>query len=145
MRASEEAQQDLQHRISHLEHRLQVTGEELAAARGAQGEARGVHERQVKADLVRVLAKVAAQVSQSVSASEDAGLMRSIGHATAREGLDPVGSVGQRSTFDPRIHDPMGQTISSDTDVTVVRPGYTWRQGTETVVLLKAQVVTNGE
>lgn len=145
VRASEEAQQDLQHRISHLEHRLQVTGEELAAARGAQGEARGVHERQVKADLVRVLAKVAAQVSQSVSASEDAGLMRSIGHATAREGLDPVGSVGQRSTFDPRIHDPMGQTISSDTDVTVVRPGYTWRQGTETVVLLKAQVVTNGE
>ncbi|WP_299926132.1 hypothetical protein [uncultured Nocardioides sp.] len=145
VRASEDRQRELQQRISHLEHRLQATGEELAAARGAQTDARGVHERQVRADLVRVLAKIAAQVSQSASASQDAGLMRSIGHATAREGLDPIGTTGERSTFDPRTHDPMGQTISSDTDVTVVRPGYTWREGTETVVLLKAQVVTNGE
>jgi hypothetical protein len=138
-------QRDLEKQVAHLEHRLQVTGEDLAAARGAQGDARGVHERQVKADLVRVLAKVAAQVSQSVEASQDAGLMRTIGHATAREGLEPIGSVGHRSTFDPRLHDSLGHTISSDTQVTVVRPGYTWQDGTEVLVLLKAQVVTDGE
>lgn len=144
-RASEEKQQDLQQRISHLEHRLQVTGEELAAARAAQGDARGVHERQVRADLVRVLAKIAAQVSQSPDASKDAGLMRSVSHAATREGLDAIGSVGNRSTFDPSRHDPMGQMISPEAQVTVVRPGYTWRDGTEAVVLLKAQVVANGE
>jgi molecular chaperone GrpE (heat shock protein) len=143
--ASEGRQRDLHQKISHLEHRLQVTGEELAAARAAQGDVRGVHERQVRADLIRVLAKVAAQVLQSPDASKDEGLMRSVSHAATREGLDAIGSVGQRSTFDPRLHDPMGQMISPEAQVTVVRPGYTWRDGTEAVVLLKAQVVANGE
>lgn len=138
-------QHALQQRVAHLEQRLTTVGEELAAARAAQGETRGVHERQVRADLVRVLAKVAAQVSQSAAASEDAGLMRSVGHAVAREGLDPIGQIARRSTFDPALHDPMGQTISPESQVTVVRPGYTWRDGRDTVVLLKAQVVPAGE
>jgi molecular chaperone GrpE (heat shock protein) len=145
VRAGEEEQQDLQQRLSHLEHRLQVTGEELAAARAAQGDVRGVHERQVRADLIRVLAKIAAQVLQSPDASKDAGLMRSVSHAATREGLDAIGRVGQRSPFDPGLHDPMGQMISPEAQITVVRPGYTWRDGTEAVVLLKAQVVADGE
>lgn len=145
LRASQDEKRQLQEQNSHLEHRLQVTGEELAAARGAQTDVRGVHERQVRADLARVLAKLAAQVSQSPSASQDAGLMRSISHVMAREGLDPIGDVGQRAKLDPRIHDSLGLTISSDTQVTVVRPGYTWRDSMESVVLLKAQVVSDGE
>jgi hypothetical protein len=143
--ASEQKQHELQQRVSELEGRLKVIGEELAAARAAQGDVRGAHERQVKADLVRVLAKVAAQVMQSSAASADAGLVRSVSHAAAREGLDPIGTVGQRSTFDPSRHDSMGAPISPDSQVTVVRPGYTWWDGADALVLLKAQVVTSGE
>ncbi|MCF6376428.1 hypothetical protein L2K70_02320 [Nocardioides KLBMP 9356] len=143
--ASADKQLDLQRHVARLEQRLATVGEELAAARSAQGESRGAHDRQVRADLVRVLAKVAAQVAQSAAASEDEGLMRSVSHATRREGLDPIGEVDRQTTFDPKVHDSMGQSISAEAQVTVVRPGYTWRDGTDTLVLVKAQVVPTGE
>lgn len=131
----------LRERVRHLEAEVRTAGQHLAAARSAHVDTRQAHENQIKLELLRTIARMAAQVGQSVAAAEDAALQRSIAHAAAREGLEAIGQTGDHTVFDPAIHDPMGQQLAPGSPAIVGRQGYTWVDGANSIVLLKAQVV----
>ncbi|WP_051275963.1 hypothetical protein [Marmoricola sp. URHB0036] len=143
-KASRDAEETLRAQVAALESQLRVIGEQLAGARGQQSDLRGAHERQLKLELVRTVARLAAQVGQSPAASTDQSLMRSVEHAAAREGLAPIGRAGDIVGFDPARHDPLGQAIPEHSAVVVLRHGYTWSDGPEAMTILKAQVVPDG-
>ena len=117
----------------------------LATVRQAESSQRGARDRQPRVDLIRTLAVVIAQVQQSQSATTDAALMRQVQHLSRREGLDPVGQVGETLPFDPAAHEALTPGLSPGTPASVVRCGYTWTHDDEQVILLKAQVVSQGE
>lgn len=124
-----------------LRIRLRTTAEQLAESRAADSGNRDSHDRQVRIDAVRALAVLAAQVKQSTAARSDEALMRQVEHACRREGLEEIGSVDQLSAYDPERHDALSNNLSPGSPVTVVRCGYTWADGDQIVVLVKAHVV----
>jgi hypothetical protein len=143
-RSSRDYAQAQEQRAAALEERVERLSHQLAEMRGSQVELRGAHERQLKLDLIRTIARMAAQVSQSAQLGQDEALARSISHATSREGLKPIGRQGGMDAFDPSIHDPMGANLDTGAEVVVVRQGYTWVHDDEAVVILKAQVAQSG-
>jgi len=157
-----EAVADLKHRLARLEealtqarHReseardeadrlavqLRRSAEQVAAARNADLSDRTSRDRQVRVDLLRTLAVVAAQVLQSEGARADAALVRQVTHACRREGLDGFDEPGQEVIYDPELHEALTVNLSAGSRAAVVRGGYTWTDGDKRVVLVKAQVV----
>jgi len=124
-----------------LSEQVRRTAEQLAAVRNADVSDRGSRDRQVRLDLLRSLAVVVAQVKQSDSARGDAALTRQLDHACRREGLTELASAGQTVAYDPAQHDSLTPDLSSGSPAAVLRGGYTWADGAENVVLVKAQVV----
>lgn len=120
---------------------LRRASDQLAAMRNAEVSERGSRDRQVRLDLLRTLSVLAAQVKQSEQARSDAALLRQVDHACRREGLQPVDAPGDVVIFDPARHEPLTPGLSAENAAIVVRGGYTWADGDETAVLVKAQVV----
>jgi hypothetical protein len=127
-------------KIRGLEAELDRLHQELRAMRQETHVASEAHDRQVKLDVVTALANLALSVVHSPEARNDAALMQTVDYITGREGLDKLEAAGAEVTFRPDIHDSMGETISPETPVTVLRPGYTYMTAAETIVLIKAQV-----
>lgn len=128
-------------RARKFEADLLRTADQLAAARSSATADRTAHDRQIKLDLMRTVALLAAQTMQSEAARSDTALVRVVNHACLREGLAPLGEPGQQARYDPAVHDALGKALAPGTATTVVRGGYTWADGGRDVVLLKAQVV----
>jgi len=124
-----------------LRARLKTAADQLAAARLEDTSSRQAHDRQIRIDTVRALAVLAAQVGQSPTARSDDALMRQVEHACRREGLDEIGRVGESVKYDPQVHESLSQGLHPAGTATVVRGGYTWVEGDQTFVLVKAHVM----
>jgi hypothetical protein len=57
-----------------------------------------------------------------------------------RVGLDPIDGAGEPSEMDRYRHRPVGAPIGDGAPVVVVRPGYIWRSGQDSVLVAKAVV-----
>ena len=131
-----------QGKADRLSAEVRRVADQLAAARNAEVSERGSRDRQVRLDLLRSFAIVVAQVKQSEAARADDALIRQVDHACRREGLQPRSrDAGQHVVYDPEQHETLTPNLSTGSPATVLRGGYTWADGDERVVLVKAQVV----
>ena len=106
---------------------------------------RAVQERQVRIDAVRALATVVSEVEELAAAGAGAGVTAERVRALAQAfGLAPIGRAGELTAFEPTWHEPIGARPPDDSEVCVIRPGYSWPTGEEDVLLCKAQVAWLG-
>jgi len=98
-------------------------------------------ERQGRIDAVRLLAELASEVEELLAnETEPAVMIRQVRAWVRRSGLDPVGRAGEQTTFDRKVHKPIGGAIREGASVFVVRPGYVWKAADQDVLLGKAVV-----
>ena len=127
--------------VARSNEQLRRVSEQLAAARNADVSLRGNRDRQVRLDLLRAFAVLAAQVKQSEAARADTALVRQVDHACRREGLTELAAAGQQVVYDPAQHDSLTPNLSAGSAASVLRSGYTWADGGESIVLVKVQVI----
>lgn len=68
-------------------------------------------------------------------------LWEDLAEAAADHGLTPFGRPGEAVSYDPLLHELIGDDRG---DLRVLRAGYTWTHGDETVVLQRARVRSDG-
>ncbi len=125
-----------------LRSQVTKTDQRLAEARNAEAGDRRQHDRQLRVDLVRALAVLAAQVKQSDRGPRRrrARCARSTTPAAARS-CSPVASLATRSSTTRADHDALDPDLRAGSAATVVRGGFTWADDGKPVTLVKAQVV----
>jgi hypothetical protein len=119
----------------------------LRAGYAGGRELRAAHDRQVRIDAVRALVDVLGEVEELAAAGADAAIaVERVRAMAAGFGLTPIGRAGEDAPFVPAWHTPIGTRPPDESRVTVIRPGYSWRDGEEVVLISKAQVtVHSGE
>jgi molecular chaperone GrpE (heat shock protein) len=140
-------QMDLQERDREIqEMRSEYATLEAAKERAATGAGQDELERLFKrlagplANLTALSAM--ADAGQEVAAGDLISLIRSLEKELARCGLEPIGQVGQQTSFDLATHQRMsGGAVRAGTPVTVQLPGY--RMGTK--ILAKVLVSATQE
>jgi hypothetical protein len=104
-------------------------------------ELRAGQERQIRLDVVRVLVDVVSEVDELAAAGAEPAIAAERVRGLAQAfGLRAIGRAGERTTFAPARHAPIGTWPSDDSPVLVLRPGYSWHDGAEVVLVAKAQV-----
>lgn len=132
--------QQLTQELEELQAALDAANASLNDVRRANEHTRQAGNRQAKVDTLRSLATVALAVKQSHEATQDAALGQRVDFAVRREGLTPIGAVGEVVAFDPALHDALGEHLDPGSPVSVLRPGYTYAAGDHALALIKAQV-----
>lgn len=127
-------------RAHELDGQVQRATEQLTQMRQAAHANSDAHDRQVKLDVITALANLALTVMQSPAARSDQALMQTIDYMTGREGLEQLELWGAEVPYRPETHDSLGVAIEPGSPVLVLRPGYTYSVGGESVVLIKAHV-----
>lgn len=127
-------------RAHELDVEVQRATEQLTQMRQAAHASSDAHDRQVKLDVITALANLALTVMQAPAARSDQALMQTIDYMAGREGLEQLETWGTEVPYRPETHDSLGVTIEPGSPVLVLRPGYTYSVGGESVVLIKAHV-----
>jgi hypothetical protein len=108
-------------------------------------ERRAAKERQVRLDVVRVLADVVAEVEELAAAGAEPAIAAERVRGLAQAfGLRAIGRAGESAMFTPAWHTPIGTWPSDDSPIVVLRPGYSWHDGAEVVLIARAQVAPVG-
>jgi hypothetical protein len=142
--AAQEAQRAAEAERDRLSAENRRLDDLVRSAKETASRDRSAHDRQIRLDLLRAMALVLAQVDKSGPARDDEALQRSLEYQARKLALASTGRFGEVVRFDPAFHDPVGTEIKPETEVTVVRAGYTWSDGSEDLVLVKAQVAEHG-
>ncbi|GGM27795.1 hypothetical protein GCM10007977_031350 [Dactylosporangium sucinum] len=126
---------ELRSRSDRLEEMLRSEHDEAVGLRSAQ-------ERQIRIDVVRALADLAAEVEELAADRTGPGVLADRVRAmVAANGLEPIGAAGADAPFDPALHKPIAGRPAPGTQVTIIRPGYRWRAHDDVVLMSKAQVL----
>ncbi len=126
-----EAAQAAQDRLLRVEARL-------AEAAASTNDLRESQSRQIKIDAMRALAGLCAYVDGAVGSQSPERIRRRVRQMAVREGLVPFGTPGTTEPYDPRRHDVVGDAPQPGTPVTVTGIGYTWGEGADEIVLVRA-------
>lgn len=134
--ASEQRARELAERCDRLEEILRREHNQVVAMRASQ-------ERQIRIDIVRALADLAAEVEELVAnhAAPDV-LVERVRSLVAAQALEPIGVAGAETSFDPSLHKPVFGSPGAGATVSVLRPGYRWRSSGEDIRMHKALVTT---
>jgi hypothetical protein len=125
---------DLEAERAGLEARLRAGYTEGRDQRSAQ-------VRQVRLDVVRVLVDVVSEVEELTAAGAEPDVVAERIRGLAQAfGLRAIGRPGERTAFRPELHTPIGTWPSDEEPVVILRPGYTWHDGAEVVLVTTAQV-----
>jgi hypothetical protein len=131
--AAEERARVLVERCERLERDLQSANDRAIRLRTTQ-------ERELRIDVVRALAGLAAEIEEMVTGrSTPEIIVERVRSLVAGQALHPIGTVGEESGFDPALHEPLVGTPEPGTPVNVIRPGYLWTTPEE-ILLHKALV-----
>lgn len=142
-RAADERVQAAEGRAAILADRCNQLEEMLRAEHRESASLRSAQDRQIQIDVIRSLAELAAEVEELAADGAEAEVLIERTRALVMaQVLEPIGSAGQKLSFDPTVHDPIVGGPASGTDVTVIRPGYRWRPPGEDVLIAKALVTT---
>lgn len=122
-------------RVLGLEARIAEAGE-------AAGQARESQTRQAQLDVLRSLASLASYVIGSLAEGRDAQrIAQRVQGLVARDGLVPIGSVGETTLYRPGEHELLGADQSVESPVIVTAVGYkVMEPNGEESVLVKAIV-----
>ncbi len=131
---AERRAQELSEQCSRLERELHETRNTVLKRRASQ-------DRQLQIDVMRALADLAAEVEElsARGVSSDTMVSRVRG-LTATYSLIPIGSVHEKSEFDPKIHKVIAGDPEPGEEVMIHRSGYIWSTPHEEVLLHKALV-----
>ncbi|WP_433496829.1 hypothetical protein ACQP1K_17750 [Sphaerimonospora sp. CA-214678] len=118
--AAEGSRQELAGRLQRLE-------EELRDLQTMEIKTRAAQERQIKIDVIRALADLAAEVEE-LSAAKAAPeiVVERVRGLVATRSLRPIGRANSEANFDPQLHEPIYGTPEPGAPVLVIRPGYVW-------------------
>jgi hypothetical protein len=132
--AGERRIQELLERCDRLEQILREEHVQAVALRASQ-------ERQIRIDVIRALAYLAAEVEELVTnrTAPDV-LIERVRSLVAANALQPIGAAGAEVAFDPARHQPIVDAPSAGETVNVIRPGYCWHVSDEDIVIHKALV-----
>ncbi|MFD6731082.1 hypothetical protein ACFWDZ_08265 [Micromonospora aurantiaca] len=133
---SEDRARELAERCDRLEEILRREHNQAVVMRASQ-------ERQVRIDVVRTLADLAAEVEE-LAANQTAPelLVERVRSLVAAQALEPIGVAGTETSFDPSLHKPVFGSPDLGAKVSVLRPGYRWRSSGEDIRMHKALVTT---
>ncbi len=100
-------------------------------------------ETKIRGEYLRALADLAMDLEEQIGNEASAlTMIERIRTTTQAQGLEPIGDVGEVAAFDGRIHHPIAGSLNPETSVIVMRPGYFWRAGKDSEVLMaKARVI----
>lgn len=118
-------------------HRMEAR---LGEAAASTNELRESQSRQIRIDVMRALAELCAYVDGAAESQSAQRVRERVRRMAAREGLTPSGVPGRTEPYDPKRHDVIGEPPQPNTPVTVTGIGYTWGEGAEEIVLVRAQV-----
>ncbi len=119
---------------ARLEAMLRDTHHQQTSFRAAQ-------DRQLKIDSIRTLAEMAIEVEElAANGAEPDVIIERVRTLAEISELEPIGQVGQPTTYDPARHRPLAGQPDAGSEVSVVRPGYTWHADDDDVLLEKAIV-----
>ncbi|WP_144120864.1 hypothetical protein [Catellatospora sichuanensis] len=136
--AAEAKERELAERYGRLEETVRAQHAHAVKLRASQ-------ERQVRIDVVRALAALAAEVEElAVNGSDARVLVERVRGLVAAQDLEAVGAVGERAAFDRQTHEALLDPPEAGSPVDVVRPGYWWRTSGESILVAKALVVATG-
>jgi hypothetical protein len=119
---------------ARLEAMLRDTHHQQVSFRAAQ-------DRQLRIDSIRTLAEMAIEVEElAANGAEPEVIIERVRALAEINELEPIGQVGQTTTYDPAQHRPLAGQPDTGSEVSVVRPGYTWHAEDDDVLLEKAIV-----
>lgn len=120
--------------------RLHLMEARLGEAAASTNELRESQSRQIRIDVMRALAELCAYVDGAAESQSAQRVRERVRRMAAREGLTPSGVPGRTEPYDPKRHDVIGEPPQPNTPVTVTGIGYTWGEGADEIVLVRAQV-----
>jgi hypothetical protein len=104
-------------------------------------QARGERETRPRAESARALARVAMEVEELAAAGAGPWVMVERVRTLVRMcDLEPIGRAGEETGYDGARHAAVGGPAKAGARVSVIRPGYLWRDGDDEVLLDRAQV-----
>ncbi len=118
-------------------HRMEAR---LGEAAASTNELRESQSRQIRIDVMRALAELCAYVDGAAESQSAQRVRERVRRMAAREGLTPSGVPGRTEPYDPQRHDVIGEPPLPNTPVTVTGIGYTWGEGADEIILVRAQV-----
>jgi AcrR family transcriptional regulator len=122
-------------------HGQDSPGPESSDSDGDESRFRATQQRQARIDVVRAVAELAGEVEEIAYNSGDPDvIVERLQTRVKARSVDQIGRSGDAASFDPALHDAIGARPAVGAAVSVVRPGYSWRDGAETFVLQKALV-----
>lgn len=121
-------------------HRMEAR---LGEAAASTNELRESQSRQIRIDVMRAFAELCAYVDGAADSQSAQRIRERVGRMAAREGLTPSGVPGGTEPYDPQRHDVIGEPPLPNTPVTVTGIGYTWGEGADEIVLVRALVERN--
>lgn len=128
--------------------RAGLHGSAAAASQDARADAvraaelREVQDQKVRARGVQAFASLAMEIEELVANGAEADiLIERVRRSAGSQDLTPIESAGGTTSFDRAKHSPIVGSPKDGTQVTVVRPGYSWRTPKEDVLVAKALVI----
>lgn len=118
-------------------HRMEAR---LSEATASTNELRESQSRQIRIDVMRAFAGLCAYVDGAADSQSAERVRERVRRMAAREGLTPSGVPGRTEAYDPQRHDVVGEPPPPKTPVTVTGIGYTWGEGADEIVLVRALV-----
>jgi hypothetical protein len=118
--------------------RLQRMEARLGEAAARTNELRESQSRQIRIDVIRAFAELCAYVDGAADTQSAQRVRERVRRMASREGLTPSGVPGQTEPYDPQRHDVIGEPPAPRTPVIVTGIGYTWGEGADEIVLVRA-------
>ncbi len=102
---------------------------------------RVTQERQSQIDGLLAVAELAGEIEELAHNSGDPDvIVERVQTRVQALSLEQIGRSGEQARFDPSLHEAIGARPSAGSPVTIVRPGYSWRNDKEAVLLQRAQI-----
>jgi hypothetical protein len=125
---------ELADRCADLEAEIRREHREAVQLRAAQ-------DRQVRIDVIRAVAGIAAEAEELAAGQADASvLIERIRVLATMQDLEPIGRAAEPTLFDPDVHESIAGSPDTGTQVAVIRPGYRWTAAGETILIARALV-----
>jgi hypothetical protein len=102
---------------------------------------RAAQEMQARIGIARAAAELAIEVEEIIHNGADGGqVVKRVRNALAGKDLTPIGAAGEDTVFDPARHRVEAGDPRPGAPVFILRPGYLWRYGSETMIIEHALV-----
>lgn len=134
MVAAQSTADDATRRLRQAEDRLAQAAAEAQTLRGSQA-------RQIRLDALRALADVASYVHGAIGSQAPERITQRINTKVGQQGIFPIAEPGEKTAYQPRLHELIGPDTEPGQPVIVSAVGYILRDDGEVDVVLTRALV----